>query len=90
MIGLEYPENHPTVDISVDFIEAPFWFVFSADAENWKLRTIQRGELFTHDESMAIDIGTLTVNKSTGEGTGNTTNKCYIKTSEHFFRLVET
>ena len=86
LIGLEYPEDHPTVDISVDFIEAPFWFVFSADAENWKLRTIQRGELFTHDESMAIDIGTLTVNKSTGEGTGNTTNQMLHQNFGAFFQ----
>ncbi len=86
LIGLEYPDEHPTVDISVDLIEAPFWFIFSADEENWTLRTIQRGDLFTHDENMGIDLGTLAVNKATGEGTGNTTNQMLSQNMGAFFQ----
>lgn len=86
LIGLEYPDDHPTVEISVDFIEAPFWFIFSADEENWTLRTIKRGEIFSHDESMGIEYGNLTVSKVTGEGTGTASNQMLSQNMGAFFQ----
>lgn len=86
LIGMEYADDHQTVNISVDFIDAPFWFLFSADEENWQLKAIQRGEIFSHDENMAIELGTLTVNKATGEGSGNTTDQMLHQNFGAFFQ----
>ena len=60
--------------------------LFSADAESWQLKAIQRGEIFSHDENRAIELGTLTVNKVTGEGSGNTTDQMLHQNFGAFFQ----
>lgn len=67
LINMKYDNNHPWVDISVDFIDVPIWNVFSADDENWKMNIYPRGEIFSRDENEAISKSTLIVNKETGE-----------------------
>lgn len=85
LTGLRYPDDHKTIDLSVDFIEAPFWFLFSVDTENWQLKAIQRGEIFSHDEDMVTELGTLTINKATGDGSATTTNKLLSQSFQIFF-----
>ena len=86
LIGSDFPEDQPEVDISVDFTDAPYWFIFSSDKESWHLRTIRRGEIFLHDESMAMGLAQLTVNKETGEGEGWTSDPVLSENTGLFFQ----
>ena len=62
-------EEYKDIDLTMDLIELPFYFIFSSDAENWKLKAMKRGELYQHTET-GISLGSLVVNKSSGEGQG--------------------
>lgn len=88
LAGLDYPKDHAVVDLSVDFIEAPFWFIFTDEEESWKLRTIRRGELYSHDEGMGIDLGTLNVSKETNEGSGTTSDQMLSQNMGVFFKAI--
>ena len=71
LFDAEYGKTHPTVDISVDIIDEPYWLLFSSDEESWRLKITRRCEVFSHDEDSAVEIGHLAFSKTTGQGYGN-------------------
>lgn len=85
LLAIPYPEGGKTVEITVDFIEIPFWFSFFEDAESWKLRVFKRTELYSHDQSLSINVGELTVNKASGEARGETQEQLIHQHFGHFF-----
>ena len=86
LLSMEFPEDHDGMDISVDFIEAPFWFLLTSDATTWTMKTMQRGEIYMHDENMITELGTLTIDKLTGEGDGTATDEVLAENAGMFFR----
>lgn len=86
LAGLRYADDHKTMDISVDLIEAPFWFLFSGNAEEWRLRAMDRGEIFSHDEDMAVELGILSINKATGVGSARSSREILKKGFNIFFQ----
>lgn len=88
LIGMEYDNDRKAAEISVDFIEAPFWFIFSEDEKNWYLKTLQRGEIFMHTEENGIELGMITINKETGEGNGSCTDQLLGNNIGAFFNGI--
>ncbi|MBR5502059.1 MAG: sel1 repeat family protein [Oscillospiraceae bacterium] len=83
---LPYAAEHPTEDLTVHFIDAPYWFIFTADDRSWTLRAKQRGELFSPDESLLIELAGITVSKQTGEGEGRATDRALSQNMAFFFQ----
>lgn len=86
---MEYANDHPSVDLSVDFIDAPFWFLFSADEESWRLKALRRGEIFLHHEIGESEWGSLTINKKSGEGIGSASNQALSQNFGVFFKAFK-
>lgn len=70
LLKTEFTGEYRDIDLTMDFIELPYTFHFTSDEENWNLKAISRGELYTHDDS-GITSGELSVNKATNEGQGS-------------------
>lgn len=67
LLGKEFEGDYKDIDLTMDLIELPFFFIFSADKENWTVKAMQRGEIYSHDDS-GIEKGSVIVNKASGEG----------------------
>lgn len=68
LLRMEFEDNYEDLPLTVDLIELPYLFFFSADEKSRTVKAVQRGEMYSHDESMGIERGTITVDKETGEG----------------------
>lgn len=67
LLGKEFEGDYKDIDLTMDLIELPFFFIFSADKENWTVKAMQRGEIYSHDDS-GIEKGSVVVNRASGEG----------------------
>ncbi len=90
LMGMDFPEDHPTVDISVDLIELPLWFTFTADEKNWTVKIMERGEVHAYDESQGASLGTLTVDRKTGEGSASVSDEMLAENAVIFFQAFRS
>ena len=67
LLGMEFDGEYKDIDLTMDLIELPYMFIFTSDKENWTVRAMQRGELYSHDDS-GIESARVVVNKASGEG----------------------
>lgn len=67
ILGMEFGDDYRDIELTMDLIELPFYFIFSADADTWTVKAMQRGEIYQHDDS-GIEKGSVVVNKESGEG----------------------
>ena len=67
LLGMEFEGDYKDIDLTMDLIELPYMFVFTSDEENWTVKAMQRGELYSHDDS-GIESARVVVNKASGEG----------------------
>ena len=67
ILGMEFGDGYKDIDLTMDLIELPFYFIFTADDENWTVKAMQRGEIYSHDDS-GIEKGSVIVNRESGEG----------------------
>lgn len=86
LMGMDFPEDHPAADISVDLVELPLWFTVTADEESWTLKVMERGEVHTYNEAQSADLGTLTVDRKTGEGSVNASDAMVAENAAIFFQ----
>ena len=73
-------ENEPKskkddIDLTVDFIEAPYLFIYTSNAEAWNFRIMGRGELYDHEQGSGILKGNIRMDKETGQGSGTTSDQ---------------
>ena len=64
---MEFEGDYKDIDLTMDLIELPYMFIFTSDEENWTVKAMQRGELYSHDDS-GIESASVVVNKASGEG----------------------
>lgn len=67
LLGMEFEGDYKDIDLTMDLIELPYMFIFTSDEENWTVKAMQRGELYSHDDS-GIESASVVVNKASGEG----------------------
>ena len=67
LLSKEFNGSYKDVELTMDLIELPYYFIFSSDEENWTVKAMQRGEIYSHDDS-GIEKGSVVVNKESGEG----------------------
>ncbi len=67
LLGMEFNGEYKDLDLTMDIIELPYYFIFSCDKNTWTVKAFQRGELYSHDDS-GIERGSVEVNKESGEG----------------------
>lgn len=67
LLGMEFEGEYKDIDLTMDLIELPYMFIFTSDEENWIVKAMQRGELYSHDDS-GIEAASVVVNKASGEG----------------------
>lgn len=51
LLRMEFGGTYKDIDLTMDLIELPYMFIYTSDAENWTVKAMRRGELYTHDES---------------------------------------
>ncbi len=67
ILGMEFGNDYKDIDLTMDLIELPYFFIFTADSENWTVKAMKRGEIYSHDDS-GIEQGSVVVNRESGEG----------------------
>jgi len=75
LIQMDYPVEHQTVDISIDLIELPLWFVFTSTDSDWVIRAYQRMDFFVHEESSTFSAGEIIINKASQTASSNLETK---------------
>ncbi len=81
-------ENDHLVELSVDLIELPFWFVFVSDEKNWTMTSYKRNPLTDYDIDTAQLFGwgsDFVVSKETFEGEGAVAGKELAADAESYF-----
>ena len=73
------------IDLTVDLIEAPFLFVYTSDTDSWTMRVMGRGEIYDHKEGSGVEKAKLTVDKASGQGSGQTTEAALRDNMGAFF-----
>lgn len=90
LAGLESEEDSASpVEISVDLVELPFWFVFVSDKENWTMTSYRRSSLERYDLVAAELFGwgsDFVVSKETFEGEGEVASEELVEDAESYFR----
>lgn len=72
LLKMEFRDDVKDIDLTMDFIELPYYFIYTSDDENWTMKVFQRGDIYMHTEE-GVNAGKVVVNKTSGEGQGETT-----------------
>lgn len=67
ILGMEFGDDYKDIELTMDLIELPYFFIFTADSENWTVKAMKRGEIYYHDDR-GIEQGSVVVNRESGEG----------------------
>ena len=65
LLGMELDGFEPEVELTVDLIEAPYLFIYTAEDDAWTLKVYGRGEIYNHEEGSGIEKGSLRVDRKT-------------------------
>ena len=87
MDGLHYSHSAPTMEISVDFVNDPFFFVFSGNSYMCKATAFLRSPFGCKGDDSDVELGTLTLDKSTGAVTGYVDDPILELNVEFFFEV---
>lgn len=67
LLQTEFAEPTGDVDLTVDLIELPFWFSFKSDEKTQTLKAYTQMEIYSKDENMATEKGSLVLDRETGQ-----------------------
>ena len=68
LLQMEFSGDHKDVDLTLDLIDLPFWFSIHSDEKTQTLKAYSQGELYSRDESLSMERGSLILDRETGEG----------------------
>lgn len=63
--GMEFEGDHKDIELTIDFIEIPLYFIFSADEETQTIKAMQRLTIYTHADS-GVEAGCIVVDRKDG------------------------
>ena len=69
LLGMEFEDGLPEIDLTLDLIDLPIWFGFHSDETTQTLKAYAQHELYNKDESMAIERGSLVLDRESGNAT---------------------
>lgn len=75
----------PETELTVDLIELPYLFVYTAAEDAWTMKVYSRGELYDHKQGSGIEKGTLRMDRKTGQGSGQCSDKVLADNMGAFF-----
>lgn len=78
LLEMEPEDEGQDVELSLDLIELPYYFLFTGDERTRTVRAFSRGEIYQHTDD-GIEAGRLTVDRESGQGQG--TAKAELKDS---------
>ncbi len=70
LLGMQFEGEYKDIDLTMDMIEIPYFFVYTSDTEKHTLKALQRGDMYMHNDEGGIQAGNLVMNKATEEGKG--------------------
>lgn len=85
LLGMELDGFEPEVELTMDLIEAPYLFVYTAAADAWTMKVYGRGEIYDHEKGSGIEEGNLRVDRKTGQGSGQCSDKVLSDNMGAFF-----
>lgn len=80
-------EDDHLVELSVDLIELPYWFVFVSDRQSWTLHSYRRTQNWDYNDYVILDLfdTRLVGDKETGGGKGSIVDKELVKDAMLYF-----
>lgn len=70
LLQMDFENPTRDIDLTLDFIELPFWFSFQSDEKTQTLKVYAQMELYNKDENMASERGGMVLDRASGEATG--------------------
>ena len=67
LLQTDFAEPTKDIDLTLDLIELPFWFSFQSDEKTQTLKAYTQMELYSKDESMATEKGSLVLDRASGQ-----------------------
>lgn len=66
LLGMKFDGEYKDIDLTMDFIEIPFMFIFTSNKKSWTVKAMMREEMYTHDDS-GIEDSRAVICKPDGE-----------------------
>ena len=89
LLGMDLDGYEPNIELTVDLIELPYLFIYTVEDDAWTLKTLMRGELYDHESGSGVEKGTLRVDRATGQGSGQCTDKALSENMGAFFHACQ-
>lgn len=67
ILNMEFEGEFRDIELTMDFIDEPYYFIFTPDKEKLTVRAMLRGELYSHTDD-GIQKGEAIENRDTGKG----------------------
>ena len=55
LLAMELDGFEPEAELTVDLIEAPYLFIYTAAADAWTMKVYGRGEIYDHEQGSGIE-----------------------------------
>ena len=85
LLAMELDGFEPEAELTVDLIEAPYLFIYTAAADAWTMKVYGRGEIYDHEQGSGIEKGNLRVDRKSGQGSGQCSDKVLSDNMGAFF-----
>lgn len=67
LLQMDFDKPSKDIDLTLDLIELPFWLSFCSDKKTQTLKAFAQTELYNKDEKMAMEKGSLILDRSSGQ-----------------------
>ena len=67
LLQMDFDKPSKDIDLTIDLIELPFWLSFCSDKKTQTLKAFAQTELYNKDEKMAMEKGSLILDRSSGQ-----------------------
>ena len=68
LLGMEFEENAPELDLTLDLIDLPYWFSLHSDEATQTMKVYTQMDLYNKNEGMCSEKGSLVLDRASGEG----------------------
>ena len=85
LLSMELDGFEPDIELTMDLIEAPYLFIYTTGEDAWNMKVFMRGELYDHEKGSGVEKGSLRVERGSGQGTGQCSDKMLSDNMGAFF-----
>ena len=68
LLGVDFEEDVPALDLTLDLIDLPYWFSLHSDEATQTMKVYTQMDLYNKNEDMCSEKGSLVLDRASGEG----------------------